>query len=309
MKKLVAYLLAVGLTLTAVPALALDIESTEYLKNDTRGSKYLDAERSASGGITEEPSVNEDLGALVDEETMRSLKSGLEIDVDKADTKARAAEGAANEMTGSPAEELEPRDLHRELPEIIVRSNPERGTGFVYDVVEIDGDKYAVLTPKGLGIAYRADSDYIAVFTQDYVQQREVFDLFYENPIGVVASMIEDKLHMNIMDLESGVSVLVYQLEGLWEELYPDTNSLSDSEIQSLMMFLESCGFQNAKRETFGYAGKHSYFMFDYSDTEGCVVLFTTTGGKIANVIYTAQTEEEVVKGLELVEKLTFKAF
>lgn len=175
------------------------------------------------------------------------------------------------------------------------------------DVVEIDGNQYAVVTGENIGIAYEAPEG-VYVLTQDYVRQADLFDRFYNDPLSAASSFVENGMHMNIYDSENKVDIFIYISTADWASLYPDAADLDDDEVELLDAYFRRNGLDVAQDYTFGKAGNNCYFFYNCLDADQDVWMMTSVGGYQIRVVYDVKTMDQVVRGLELLEGLTIAA-
>ena len=314
MKKTPILLMTIALSAALTPVYAQDLDIHNY-----KTTPVFPAERLADASPEE---INaEDFAALFDGERSDTYDNGTlrqeiipeaeDLPLNSGDLldKEQIAE-AIREKSTVPA----PPDLTLpQLEKSPVPSTPSKGTDETGnqsrgDIVEIQDNTYAILTGENIGIAYETDNPAVAVITQDYLQQSDLYFEFYQNPIAALADYFENGYHLNIYDRENNLDILIQVAAAGWAEAYPDSTNLSDAEIQSLLVYLEGSGFTDAATKTYGTAGNNSYFFFDCSESQGLVCLFTSVGGYSIRIHYWASTPDEVRKGLELLEGLTIAA-
>ena len=197
--------------------------------------------------------------------------------------------------------------LRLEVPEHGEKQTGEQDrAATVSDMVEINGNSYAVITAEGIAIAYQAPSD-VLVLTQDYLRQAELYSLCYSNPLNAAAEFVEDGTHLNIYDVETGVDIYVDIGTDDWAYIYPDTLNMTDSQIDAVNAYFCRSGLSNANY-TFGKAGENAYFFYDASRNYGKVYMFSSVGGYEIRIYYKAKNNAEVNKGLELLRNLKIVA-
>ena len=299
------------LVMSTTPVFADDTNLT----NDVEKEPIVIEKGMDQDSTKEEAAAIDELYGLIDEELAEAVKADpLMRSLDFLEGDLAKDKELALDDSMIKSETVEQLDISPDAEIINVWPMPEKeqivpdkATGLATDVVEIDGDNYAVLTPEGIGIAYQKASDSVVVLTQDYVQQADAFAEFYENPIAAVANFIEYDCHLNIYDKDTGTDIYVTVSEGDWQQYYPDSENLTDAEVQSIMMYLESCGLAEASAKTYGLAGGNSYFFFDCSNTDGLVFMYAAVGGYCVRVHFNASNSDEVVHGLELIDNLTVR--
>ncbi len=174
----------------------------------------------------------------------------------------------------------------------------------VSDLVEISDEGYGILTREGLAIGYTLSDDFVYVFTQDLVHQLDLYLTFYDNPIPVILSYVYNGVHLNIFDPTNQIDIYVIISEADWASLYPESNNLSESDVEKLLSFFSKNGFQNAKDSAYAKVGGNYWLIFDCSDTEGLVYMYTSVGGHQIQVCYEAKKNKEVQIGLKLINQL-----
>lgn len=294
--------------MVSLPVCALEMETTQEITNLQEEEAPMDRAAEMMPVFEVEPVTREDFIQIAGEESL-ALESELDEWEETKEAEVISADEPAERLAAVGGLDLEPDETLAEIPDSMSKdaSMPTRGVQSGSDLVEISGNNYAVLTPEGIGIAYTAGED-VVVFTQDYLQQSELFQKYYKNPIGAVSAMIDERKHLNVYDPQTEVDLFVCVFEGEWEQLYPDSNNLTDAEVRGIMMYLESCGFDEAANKTFGMAGGNQYFLFDLSQTEGYVVMFASVNGYRVRVHYFAKTQDQVLRGLEMMEGLVIRA-
>lgn len=176
------------------------------------------------------------------------------------------------------------------------------------DVVEIDGNKYAVMTGENIGIAYEIMDDNVYVLTQDYVRQAELYGKFYNDPLSAASKFVKNGMHLNIYDAANKVDVYIYVSTADWAMLYPDTEKLTEDSVALLKSYFRRNGLDNADTEVFGTAGNNHYFFYNCKSTDGMVYMYTSVGGYMVQIRYEAKTDEQVSRGLELLDDLAIVA-
>ncbi len=179
---------------------------------------------------------------------------------------------------------------------------------YVADQVEITNRTVAVLTGEGLGIAYRIPSGGIYVLTQDYLQQADTYALIYNNPLGAAANFIQNGMHLNIYEPSTGVDIYLEIFPSAVSSMFPDASRLTNSEIETVMMYFLRNGFDVADRAVFGSAGANQYFFFDCTGYDNMVYMYTMVGGYTVRIMYGATDSFMISRGLQLLDGLTIVA-
>ena len=172
------------------------------------------------------------------------------------------------------------------------------------DMVEINGNQYAILTGGFLGIAYTAPSDYVYVLTQDYLHQTELYEAFYSDPLEMALSFVDNEIHLNIYDAVSGTDIYLREIESELTQYFPDVDEMTEMEIQFVQEYFLSAGFTLEDDPAFKKVGGNQYFVFDCSDTEQTVYMYTFENGHMIYIWYNASTPEQVAGGAEVLESL-----
>lgn len=176
------------------------------------------------------------------------------------------------------------------------------------DIVEIDGNQYAVVTSENIGIGYEVTESGVYVLTQDYVRQSDVYSKFYGDPLSAASNFVKNGMHMNIYDAVNDVDLYIYVSTADWAVFYPDSEKLTEDSIATLKAYFRRNGFSDADNEVFGTAGNNHYFFYDCRSTEGRVYMYTSVGGYMVHVQYKATTQDQVSRGLNLMDNLTIVA-
>lgn len=195
-------------------------------------------------------------------------------------------------------------------PAVIVAKSEEaaKKASTLSDMVEISENGYAVITGEGLGVAYVLPSDLVYVLTQDYLHQADVYARFYEDPLSIASGFIQNGMHLNVYDPINDVDLYVYITPSDWAALYPNTDNLSDNDVEFLQAYFNRNGGSGARNTVYGGAGGNKWFFFDFSNTNGLVYLMGSVSGYQIKVEYSAKTDAQVSRGLELLEGLTITA-
>lgn len=171
------------------------------------------------------------------------------------------------------------------------------------DLVEIDGDRFAVLTAESIGIAYERENSGIYVLTQDYIRQAELFADFYDDPLNAVMEFVELGIHLNVYDNESGIDIYVSVYEMDWCSDYPNTEEITEDEAE-LMLMLMAYDFSDKVNSSFRKIGNIHYFVFDECEASEHVFLYASVGGHLIRIDYATEEKWQVERGLELLENL-----
>lgn len=172
------------------------------------------------------------------------------------------------------------------------------------DLVEIDGNEYAVVTGENIGIGYTVKGEDIYVFTQDYLHQAEQYEEFYKDPLAAASKFVKNGMHMNIYDAANDVDVYIYVSSAEWAMLYPDAEEMTDAETERMTEYFKRNGFDVADDTIVGKAGSNKYFFFNCCTSDNAVFMFTSVGGYEVHIQWKATTREQVSIGLNLLDNL-----
>ena len=174
------------------------------------------------------------------------------------------------------------------------------------DSVSISGNQFTVRTPYNVTFSYTAPSG-VYVLTQDYNQQRDLFNQFYNDPQGVCNQFIERGMHINMYDAASRVDVYLYLYDTPVAAAFPNANSMSSADAEALVgyMFTDSGYFLNCTEAVFGWAGGNVWFVGDGRTVDGYVVLCTFVNGREIYSRVKVSSDSEYNTIIRLLENLT----
>ncbi len=210
-------------------------------------------------------------------------------------------------MTANAEEMVSPDSLPlKSIPDLPEKSAEEmnRSISSVSDLVEISDEGFGILTGEGLAIGYTLTGDPVYVFTQDMIHQFDLYCTFFENPIQTILSFVYNGVHLNVYDPGNKIDMFVKVSETEWAAEYPETAKLSESDQETLFAYFRKNGFDTAKDTAYAKIGGNYWLIFDCSDTDGLVYMFTSVAGHQIMVYYNAKNSDEVQVGLKLANQL-----
>ena len=181
--------------------------------------------------------------------------------------------------------------------------------GSVSDLVMIDNNGYEILTPDGLQIKYKPANDSIYVLTQDLLHQFHLYQNFYKDPLSTAISFVYNDIHLNVYDMKNGIDLFLTCNETEWASVFPDAVQWSEKDKELLISFFQQNGFEQAKSTAFMAIGGNYWLVFDCSDTDGLVYLFSAVFGRQIRVTFNALNNDDIQKGLLLITQLTIDKY
>jgi hypothetical protein len=163
-----------------------------------------------------------------------------------------------------------------------------------------------VLTEDGLLIAYERPTDNVVVLTQDLDQQTLLYLLLFSSNLRAkAAEFIEQGIHMDIYDFDSGTDIFIYTEETLMSMLVPNLTAMSEDDVAVIQNYLKKTEFEGANSVTAGMIGNNLWFFGDYG-TAGIMLTFVN-GIQIA-CIFRYVDDSGPVTGLTLLDSLSVSA-
>jgi len=192
------------------------------------------------------------------------------------------------------------------IPEHVAKlpENSERAASRS-DTVEITDTTIAVVTGDGLGITYKLPADLVYVLTQDVLQQYELYEKFYDDPIAVAREFAENGTHLNIYDPMYDLDIFVDVGVSVWSVMYPNTDALNEADVAFLQSYFNRNGFDVATTSTVGTLGGNTYFFFDCMEAKGFSCLLASVDGYEISIYFAASTAEQVQRAIDLLDGLT----
>lgn len=174
------------------------------------------------------------------------------------------------------------------------------------DEVTLTDTGVLVLTEDGLLIAYERPTDNVVVLTQDLDQQTLLYLLLFSSNLRAkAAEFIEQGIHMDIYDFDSGTDIFIYTEETLMSMLVPNLTAMSEDDVAVIQNYLKKTEFEGANSVTAGMIGNNLWFFGDYG-TAGIMLTFVN-GIQIA-CIFRYVDDSGPVTGLTLLDSLNVSA-
>ena len=174
------------------------------------------------------------------------------------------------------------------------------------DEVTLTDTGVLVLTEDGLLIAYERPTDDVVVLTQDLDQQTLLYLLLFSSNLRAkAAEFIEQGIHMDIYDFDSGTDIFIYTEETLMSMLVPNLTAMSEDDVAVIQNYLKKTEFEGANSVTAGMIGNNLWFFGDYG-TAGIMLTFVN-GIQIA-CIFRYVDDSGPVTGLTLLDSLSVSA-
>ena len=174
------------------------------------------------------------------------------------------------------------------------------------DEVTLTDTGVLVLTEDGLLIAYERPTDNVVVLTQDLDQQTLLYLLLFSSNLRAkAAEFIEQGIHMDIYDFDSGTDIFIYTEETLMSMLVPNLTAMSEDDVAVIQNYLKNTEFEGANSVTAGMIGNNLWFFGDYG-TAGIMLTFVN-GIQIA-CIFRYVDDSGPVTGLTLLDSLNVSA-
>ena len=174
------------------------------------------------------------------------------------------------------------------------------------DEVTLTDTGVLVLTEDGLLVAYERPTDNVVVLTQDLDQQTLLYLLLFSSNLRAkAAEFIEQGIHMDIYDFDSGTDIFIYTEETLMSMLVPNLTAMSEDDVAVIQNYLKKTEFEGANSVTAGMIGNNLWFFGDYG-TAGIMLTFVN-GIQIA-CIFRYVDDSGPVTGLTLLDSLSVSA-
>ena len=174
------------------------------------------------------------------------------------------------------------------------------------DEVTLTDTGVLVLTEDGLLIVYERPTDNVVVLTQDLDQQTLLYLLLFSSNLRAkAAEFIEQGIHMDIYDFDSGTDIFIYTEETLMSMLVPNLTAMSEDDVAVIQNYLKKTEFEGANSVTAGMIGNNLWFFGDYG-TAGIMLTFVN-GIQIA-CIFRYVDDSGPVTGLTLLDSLSVSA-
>lgn len=171
------------------------------------------------------------------------------------------------------------------------------------DEVTVTDAGVLILTEDGLAISYACPTENVAAVTQDLDQQTLLYLLLYSSGLKAkAAKYIEDGIHLNIYDFDSGTDIYLYTEETVLSMLVPNLTAISEDDVAVIQNYLKNNEFDEADSITAGMIGNNLWFFADYG-TMGAMVTFVN-GIQVA-CIFRYADDSGPITGLTLLDGLS----
>ena len=126
------------------------------------------------------------------------------------------------------------------------------------DEVTVTDAGVLILTEDGLAISYACPTENVAAVTQDLDQQTLLYLLLYSSGLKAkAAKYIEDGIHLNIYDFDSGTDIYLYTEETVLSMLVPNLTAMSEDDVAVIQNYLKNNEFDEADSITAGMIGNN----------------------------------------------------
>ena len=174
------------------------------------------------------------------------------------------------------------------------------------DVVTLSDTGIEVKTEDGLRISYTYPNEDVVGLSQDLMQQSFLYLLFFSDNMSSVANeFVEDGMHLNIYDFQSGMDIYLYAGTCTLSALVPDLNALSESDVLVIENLLATNYFEDAVSISTGMVGSNLWIFADYGNG-GYVVTYVNGVEVFCSFAYVDSTGP--VQALTLLENLSISA-
>ena len=171
------------------------------------------------------------------------------------------------------------------------------------DQVTVTDAGVLILTEDGLAISYACPTENVAAVTQDLDQQTLLYLLLYSSGLmAKAAKYVEDGIHLNIYDFDSGTDIYLYTEETVLSMLVPNLTAMSEDDVDVIQNYLKNNEFDEADSITAGMIGNNLWFFADYG-TMGAMVTFVN-GIQVA-CIFRYADDSGPITGLTLLDGLS----
>ena len=161
------------------------------------------------------------------------------------------------------------------------------------DEVTVTDAGVLILTEDGLAISYACPTENVAAVTQDLDQQTLLYLLLYSSGLKAkAAKYIEDGIHLNIYDFDSGTDIYLYTEETVLSMLVPNLTAMSEDDVAVIQNYLKNNEFDEADSITAGMsappargsAATRQGRIFRYADDSGPITGLTLLDGLSVSV-------------------------
>ena len=174
------------------------------------------------------------------------------------------------------------------------------------DEVTLTDTGVLVLTEDGLAISYERPTDNVVALTQDLDQQTLLYLLLFSSNLRAkAAEFIEQGIHMDIYDFDTGTDIFIYTEETLMSMLVPNLTAMSEDDVAVIQNYLRNTEFEGANSVTAGMIGNNLWIFGDYG-TAG--IMLTFVNGMQVACIFRYVDDSGPITGLTLLDSLTVSA-
>ena len=174
------------------------------------------------------------------------------------------------------------------------------------DEVTLTDTGVLVLTEDGLAISYERPTDNVVALTQDLDQQTLLYLLLFSSNLRAkAAEFIEQGIHMDIYDFDTGTDIFIYTEETLMSMLVPNLTAMSEDDVAVIQNYLKNTEFEGANSVTAGMIGNNLWIFGDYG-TAG--IMLTFVNGMQVACIFRYVDDSGPITGLTLLDSLTVSA-
>ena len=153
------------------------------------------------------------------------------------------------------------------------------------DVISLTDSSIVIRTADGLYFSYVCPSEYVVSLSQDVMQQANLYLTFYpSNMTGQAASFIEEGMHLNIFDFETGTDIYLYTFSSPLSQALQNLTSYSETDVKVVESLLTDSWFEDANSVTTGMIGNNLWIFGDYG--KGGDMLTFVNGMCIECVMY-----------------------
>ncbi len=174
------------------------------------------------------------------------------------------------------------------------------------DKVTLTDSSIIVKTEDGLYISYQYPNNNVIALSQDLAQQSYLYLVCYSaNMTQTCANFIEQGMHLNIFDIESGTDVYFYTAPTTLSMIVQNLTSLTEADVLVVEQLVKDNYFPDASSVTTGMIGNNLWYFADY-ESAGMLVTFVN-GVEILGV-FQYQSDDGAKEGLSLLDSLTIAA-
>lgn len=174
------------------------------------------------------------------------------------------------------------------------------------DVVSFSDADVSIQTESGINIRFQYPNEYVLAMTQDLVQQAYLYIQMYQNAPDVVASFVEEGMHLNIFDQVTGADIFLYAEASPLAGAIQDLDAHSEANITLVQDMLTQYYFGDASSVSVGTVGGNLWFFADYGFYG--VMLTFVNGVEVDCMFKYVDSDQGPVTELTLLNSLTISA-